>query len=527
MAMALKRFFLFSRMFLLSYGELVFLLAVGMGVRAYRLGTQSVWMDEFFSAAYVDRPSLIACLRDQRPENWEMVPVYYSIQYYWAQWIGQDPYCLRWLSILFAVLSIALLYKMGRDLFGRWGGFTAGMCLALSPAQIFHGQGIRPYSLVVLLAIVSMYALITFEHTGRWRWCWINVFANVLLLWTHLFAALLLFPQAVYLLLFHGRDRRILAAWGGVHALAFVPVLLWVRTIRVVPDPQGTRPSFRELYNLLFCQESEMIRWTIGYPDKTQEVVLPPFTRFLIDRLGVCESLLALLLVITFAGTVIWLLWSGMRPGKAKADLPQAPVPPWRRVAFVFCWYLLPVLALFVVACFWKHRSFQTRYVLLSFPALYLLAGFMASRIRRPMPRGLFVAALLTAWSFQTALALALPMRTDFLGAGALLKAHVSTEDVVVVPDYNVLRILAFNMRPATLPLVRNEYPVELWDFINTTLASKKTVWFVLSSGPEQSAIGGRLESLLGQRGIPFDKTAFLGMQNLYVYRCPGNRAAI
>ncbi len=557
MADALKRCASFIRLQFVSYGELLALLALGIGVRAYRLGAQSVWLDEFFSAAYVDRPSLLACLRDQRPENWEMVPFYYSLQYYWAQWIGPSAVSLRWLSILFSIAGVWLVYKLGREFFGRWCGFVAGLCLALSPIQIFHAQGIRPYALAVLLAIVSMYAFLRFDQTSRKRWWWANVGANMLLLWTHLFTGLLFIPQGAYLALLRVKKPLRLVAWVAAHAAILTPVLLWVSSIRVVPDSDGPGPSVSELRTMLFNQESllrqgplrmfatresEFLRWTIALPDKTIEVTLPPIVRKAIDYLTVSEHALTYLLALALIWLALWLLWvalcwlkRSMRPQSeesAQPDTvggalePQSPNVSVRPVLLLILWYFLPVLALFALARFWKPHAFQSRYVLIALPGLYLMAGAAVQHMRWTLPRAAFTGLLLTAWGYQAALSMALPVRTDYLGAGEFIKEHATEADIVIVPDYNIKRVLAFNMRPTPIQLVRNEYPVELWDFIDTSLASQKTVWVVLNSDSEQRALAGRLQDVLAQKGIPYTKTAFLGMQNLYVYRCPGNRSA-
>ncbi|HRZ17609.1 MAG TPA: hypothetical protein P5141_08615, partial [Candidatus Hydrogenedentes bacterium] len=132
-------------------GALLFLLALGLRLRG--IGAESVWMDDFFSAARLDAPNLLQFLRDQRGDNWEMVPVYYTLEYFWA---GLRPGSLAWvrgLSALFGAGAVVWVFLLGRRLGGMLAGCLAGLVMALSPWMVFHGQGLRPYALMLFLSL--------------------------------------------------------------------------------------------------------------------------------------------------------------------------------------------------------------------------------------------------------------------------------------------------------------------------------------------------------------------------------------
>ncbi len=496
--------------------DMALLAVLAAVLRGWHLGRQSVWLDEFFSAAYVDRPSLLQCLRDQRVENWEMVPFYYALQYGWAQIVGAHPLSLRCLSVLMGVACVPVIFWLGWRSAGRWGGWVAAGCLALSPLQIFHAQGLRPYALVALLGLLSMGALLQYSESGRRRWFWANAVANILLLWTHLFTVFLLLPQGLHLLLTRRVPRRARVSWFLIHGLMLLPVLLWVATIRVIPDPGLRPPSLPEFATALLAGDTGPVRSVLHAPGIREAFQSSPVLNGLMEASVLSQWALTILFglaVLAMAARGAWRLRT------ARAAAPDGG-PPARDTLLLLAWCVLPPMALFLLAQAWSPRCFAERYFIYSLPALYLLAGVAAASMRHAAPRIAFTAALLLALAFQTVLAVALPMRTDFLGVARLLKTEAAPDDAVLVPDYNVRRVLAFNMGPSSIRLADNQDTLPAFrDSLEHVIAKAEPTWLIVSHEAEQAEIANRLKALLAERKIPCSEAVFPGMQTLFVYR--------
>lgn len=491
-------------------------------LRARHLSAESVWLDEYFSMAHLDAPNLWRFLSDQRGENWEMVPLYYALQYGWAQVFGASPVAVRWLSIFFGAGAAGLIFSTGRLFFGRVVAVLAGLCMVLSPFQIFHAQGIRPYSLMALLGALALFSLFQACESGRRGWWVVNVTANVLLWWSQLFGVLALIPQGVFLLLRRATRGRLLAFWAAVHMVMLIPLALWVRSMNWAPDPSLGRPSWREFMDVSVRSDGEYIRWLIGHPDKSREIPLTALQDWLLDMRGDVETALVRVLLLGAALGLLWLLIIAVRRrgGRMSNDESRRAFA----ILLVFLWYAVPLLALYAMALLWKPHSLQARYVIYAFPGLYLLAGAGVSGLPRPLTRGLFGGALIALMALQTLMADQFPMRTDYLSAARQLRAEARPGELVIVPDWNDLRVLEFNLGPNDLRITRHDYPLDAWEFIETSMARESVVWVMAGTGPEADEILPRLEQLCRDRDIHFTRTVYLGMRNLYLYRCASSK---
>ncbi|MGZ4847178.1 MAG: glycosyltransferase family 39 protein [Halobacteriota archaeon] len=67
------------------------------------------------------------------------------------------------------VLAIPMIYAVGRQLFNEETGLVAAFILALSSFNIYYSQEVRMYSLIVLLALTSVYFLSGWESRARNR----------------------------------------------------------------------------------------------------------------------------------------------------------------------------------------------------------------------------------------------------------------------------------------------------------------------------------------------------------------------
>jgi len=515
-----------ARVFLVL--DVLLILMVGTALRAYRLEAQSVWLDEYFSAAYLDAPDLMSCLRDQRPENWEMVPVYYAVEYLWAQVVGGSIEGVRWLSILFGMAAILLTYAFGRELAGRWAGLIAAWCLVLSPFHIFHAQGIRPYALVTMLGVLSCYALWKALHGGPRRWWALHVAANVLLMWTHLFGILLLAPQGLYLLVYHGRRLRRPILWIAGHLLLLLPVALWVSTIRMVPDPAGTPPTWSDFAQLILSRDAEYLRWAGAHTDKIAELEVPLWIDVVAHALTQIEWGLHRILLI---GSILALWWGVRRPllrwvsrGCPQPASPHRYLLPRNDATLLALWLCVPVLLLFAFAWMLKPGVFQSRYVIYSYPALFLLVGVGAARGTLGT-RLVFLSSLVVLFGAEASLTSAVSIRTDYRGAARLIQAEAHPNDLVLAQNWNVMRVLAFNLDDPEVRIDWREHLPELWQAIDSTLSQGNDVWLVLAADADRPELPQRCTDQFRASGIPFVRTNLLGMLNLYVFHCrPPNR---
>ncbi len=495
---------------------LALVVLLGLGLRAWRLDEQSVWLDEYTSAAHVDAPSLFACLRNQSELNDEMVPLYFVLQYYWANLVGTSPVHLRWLSVLLGLLAIPLLYRLGAELKGPAVGLMAALLLASSPFHVFHDQEIRVYSLFTLLGLLSAYTFLRLIRTGAGRWWMLNAFVNGLLISTHLFGFWLIAIEGLFLLCFRRNTFAHILLWGVANALLMAPVGLLVLTWNLDPAT-GVVPPASEILGSLYGADAERVRWAVAH-----FTPLPPglklptglavaFTHFSPIRLALMGYLAAL--TACFA-------WQALR---AKRDKGHNNT---EAAAFLLFWHILPAPILYLFAWAWSAEAFQYRYVMHSSLALYLIVAWAIAALPvRPL-RVLALALLAFLCLPGLVLNTALPMRTNYAAAGQYLHTAGLQPDAVLFYPNNLKRVLDYNMGAEALPLRTARDMGELLESTDDVLERREETVVMLVDYTShlglaterlyQSAI---LERYLEARGLPYDHQTFFGENNIQVYR--------
>jgi len=135
---------------------LLFLTAIagiGIGLRLYRLGEESLWLDEVASIRNAELSAVDIWGADSHP------PLYYLLLHYWMQWSDYDEGRLRLLSVLLSLAALPAIYLIGRRLGGVWVGLAAALLLACSPFDLRFAQELRMYA---LLNLAAAWALVGF-----------------------------------------------------------------------------------------------------------------------------------------------------------------------------------------------------------------------------------------------------------------------------------------------------------------------------------------------------------------------------
>lgn len=167
----------------------------------YRLGTESLWIDELFSILDAKELKLNG-----------VRPLYFIFLHFWMLFGTSDGW-LRGLGVLFGLGSVFFTYQLGRRVAGSTG-IIAAFLLAVSPLFVNHAQEVRMYTLSTFLCLGG--TLILTDVLERPNAALIGWWAGLRLL------AILTTPLNITLLLpdivlfgwrFH-QQRRVLLAFG-------------------------------------------------------------------------------------------------------------------------------------------------------------------------------------------------------------------------------------------------------------------------------------------------------------------------
>ena len=216
----------------------VLLLVLGMSALAWRnVHRPSIWFDEGWSW-WVARMSIEEGLRqvarDRHP------PLRPLLDHLWIRMAGETELALRWPSGAFALLTLALTWRMYRLVWRESpGGSAAAGLLLLSPLWIEQARQARMYTQAAFLALSSWWAMERWlRHPSAWRsWVlWASV--SQAFLFTHYYAVFFLAIEVLILLWACERGERwriflaigfwgiLMGAWmafGGVSTGLFLP----------------------------------------------------------------------------------------------------------------------------------------------------------------------------------------------------------------------------------------------------------------------------------------------------------------
>jgi uncharacterized membrane protein len=134
--------------------------AVGLALRLYTIGTKSLWIDESFSIWTATQP-LDALWRftvqlDQHP------PLYYTLLHFWLA-LGDGETVVRGFSALWGALMLPVMYLIGERVGGRALGLLSMLLLAISPLHVWFAQQARMYTMLTFfvgMAILCMLHLL-------------------------------------------------------------------------------------------------------------------------------------------------------------------------------------------------------------------------------------------------------------------------------------------------------------------------------------------------------------------------------
>ncbi len=110
---------------------------VAVVLRMLHLGDEDAGFEEISTLLYLNEPTLGAFMHEVQTHNPPVQPLFPSLEYFWAHWIGSSDLSLRILALIPGLISIYLVYVLGSELRSRRGGVLAAFLLATSHIPIF------------------------------------------------------------------------------------------------------------------------------------------------------------------------------------------------------------------------------------------------------------------------------------------------------------------------------------------------------------------------------------------------------
>ncbi len=455
----------------------IVLILLAFAVRSYHLDFQSIWWDEGHSIQMASAPiAQIPTLpgMDVHP------PGFFATLHGWMRIAGNSEFALRYLSLVFSVLTVVLLVRFGRRMGGWRVGLTAGWLAALSPFYVAYAQEVRMYAMVTFFALASVYfqweVIFGRRAPARRNLVFYTMFSAAAL-YTHYFTLFLLAAENLLWLgwaIARWRQKSRWMAWlgGQIGALVLFSPQLWIasRQIAGYANPNLQPPT------LGYFVAHSWQAYTLGLAFDPVRAV--PFL-----------WVLAVLIVV------------GIIFSRNHYSLFTV------HCSFLSVWLILPLMLYFIVLQ--ARPSYEPRYMMLVTPSLFLLMGLVfAPKNWASTAMGLAVAAIfvLGLHSYFTDTVF---FKDDSAGVANWLAAETTADDIVLVDVPHPFHYYADRIPAPTEYLFVDVHTAA--DVLNEKARGKKRLYWVTWRGSDTDPRGVIPFLLWKQAGAPQGEKQFRG----------------
>jgi hypothetical protein len=405
------------------------LLAVGCLHRLLFLGARQLWTDELMQARIIRSASAGEILSRLKGGMDLASPLDFLLQRGVTVLLGNEAWALRLHAAIFGVVSIWIFYRLARYLFSERIALYSSILFAFYPLAYHYSLEGRPYSLLLMLSLLS-YDLLLRQVYGKdqRRPGWLSIFTvSTLLMYTSFLGSLILCAQFIGLVLatfcMPCAEKDLVTS--DLDEREAVPACPGRRDVRMF---------------LAACAAATVLfypwvryMWARPQISPASEIANPKLILSLLKGIGDNSYTVAGLLMLGAAAGA----WALSRRGRRDS------------LGWLLSWLLVPIPML-LLAEIWAGYFFSVRHMLHATPPLILLAGYGVSRVdkrfavrwnlrpRHGKPSVLYAGVMICAsvWIGQIH---ARSEPADWVGTAAFLDRTVEHGDVVLMPKVNAL----------------------------------------------------------------------------------------
>ncbi len=334
-----------------SRAALLLILLLGAGLRLYRLDGQSLWYDELTTINRAAMP--VKEMLDNLLAIHNHVPLYFLFMRGWLH-LGNNAFIARYFSVIWGVMTLALIFRTGYFLYGRKVGLTAAALLAITPFHIWYSQEARMYAfLTAVILLVHWFLVRLLRRESRWDWLGYTL-SMLLAVYTHYFALLILLAHYIFFALHYRRLKSLFWKWMAYSSLIAALFLVWIRAIMSATGLGSMVPGWITTIHALEPALT-LLSFSVGPTiDSVQWFWYVPAAIYLCG------------LVVAY--------WLSAR----KVDSLSGEPNRWADQA-LWSWLLIPPLIVYLVSLRWSSARqvavYMDRYLIIVLPAMILLAA--------------------------------------------------------------------------------------------------------------------------------------------------------
>jgi mannosyltransferase len=394
----------------LQKNALFVILLVASWIRFYSLTRRVIWYDEACSLAYVEYPWKVMI-----SHRYITRPVYFVLLKLWTGIFGSQEFVVRSLSVIFGILSVILIFQIGKILFNRRVGILSSLLLALSTYHIYYSQEVRNYSLFVFLALLSVLLFLKILKKGSRLLHLAYIATNILLIFTHPYGLFNLAAQSIYLIFTWNKvshRKRWLVSQGIILLFAiFLGILLsGDHSNEVNFIPKVNFRSLVDVFESFSYGGYRQVHAGVGFEIDAKRLIIP--------RIGA-----GILFFLCVLGII-----SPRKPASENKDISGS-------IVFLTLWLFIPILGAFLISRL-VLPIYLTRYFVAVVAAFYILVAKGLERISIAAYRITLIFIMATCL-ISIHILLTPEESGDWRGASGFIKANIQASDTLIFAPIN------------------------------------------------------------------------------------------
>ncbi|MFH1590251.1 MAG: glycosyltransferase family 39 protein [archaeon] len=372
---------------------MLIILLLAILLRFWAIESESYWLDEAISIRQAQADDFGSTLDMVKKDI--HLPLHITLLHFWVKIFGTSELASRLLSLIFGVAGVWISYLLTKKLFNRRIAIITSLLFAFSPIMIYYSQEARLYSLFVFLSLLSFYFYIKFIENMNNKNLLFYGLSTLLLIYTHLFAFLVLLVQNVYILYKFKFQFKKLIKWFAGQFILFLLFLPWISN--------------------LFKQVSSTLN-TDWIPKPNIGIVLLTILDFFGHIVIVLMFLICLIIIIR---------------------KKHKPMDKDKKMLLVL-WILLP----FAIVLFYSliiSSVYNTRYLLFTVPALLILFSVLIDKIaeKKKYLTYMLVGAIILFSFISIVNQVNTTDKDDWRSVSSYIKENVEEEYIFINPFYH------------------------------------------------------------------------------------------
>lgn len=329
---------------------LILIVLVGFMLRIYKLGYQSLWIDELISIliSSLNLNEIFGAVRMDIN-----APLFYYLLHFWMD-LGKSELYLRFLSLILGLLSIPLIYLLADKLYGKAVGLLSAFLLSISPFHIWYSQEVRVYTLNLFLSLISIWFFFKILQNGKLSYLGFIISCS-LSMYAHYSAFFILFITNWFLIIMWYKKKYLFTKMNWIVSQLII-IILSIPVFEIL------------LFQILntFNQQGFIFLEELNY-----KVILRLFYDLIFWRAPFPINI-KILLLIPIAVSFFLGIWPNQKKLK-KNDGKNANILEGKTF-FLLCYSILPILCCYIFGQIVdKVFMYDARFFITFIPAYYII----------------------------------------------------------------------------------------------------------------------------------------------------------